>query len=617
MSAISQPKSQKLIGGWGPRARVAVVEVGRRAGMSTVQHGPLALAAPSGTLHEGVSGDVHVWLSGKVDVDDLESPPDGASIRTAQLAAVAFERLGRAAQGAIYGKYLLIALDESRKRAWVSHDHLGTRPLNYVRRGADVYFAEHIVDLLTLLPSTPAPDRVALVRWIDRQMLPLDRSLFAGIGRLPPGRGLELTENHLTVQPFWQPTFRDPEPRSASESAESIVAASYGAIKRAASDLERPAVKLSGGLDSACVAAGLAAASAGRPTLALSGTFPDYPDTDESHLLEQTAELTGLTLVKVPYADVPLIPGATAYVRQWMLPPASANHPIWERLMNEARALDVDGLLDGGGGDELFSVQPYLIADRLCSARPIAAWRLAGRLPGMGDRPSAKSRWIALRIYGISGSIPLPLQRLRRLFRERRAGIGPLVRDEDVPSIIGNDDTWAWKSGDGPSWWRAAVDGLVYGPHRLDATGDLARIGISAGLERRHPFIHDARLIEAVLAVPPEHQFDPARDRPLLRDGLRGAIPEPVRTRYAKSLFDGVITRPLSGAAGGALAAQLAAADAPVREYIRSEALEELMTIQTAPSPRRELLARRLFGLACVDAWLRCLGDRALREEAA
>ena len=114
--------------------------------------------------------------------------------------------------------------------------------------------------------------------------------------------------------------------------------------------------------------------------------------------------------------------------------------------------------------------------------------------------------------------------------------------------MIERDERWTWKRGDGPLWWSAAVDSLLHDVEPLDISGDLRRVSVDSQLDRRHPFTHDARLIEAVLSISPELQFDSVRDRPLLRDSLVGLIPEQVRTRYAKSYFNELSVRSLAGA---------------------------------------------------------------------
>jgi asparagine synthetase B (glutamine-hydrolysing) len=596
----------RLVGGWGQAARRHIERAAGRRRTEVVHDGPLTVSATPGSVEVGTAGSFRVWLIGQLGNENhgLKARPPHSS--AAQMAAIAFDRLGDAACVQLHGAYVLVVLDRSRQSVRVFHDHLGARTVAYTRRGDDTLFAEHIVDLLGLLPATPVPDRRAVVQWIDRRTLPLSSSMLSGINRLPAGHALELADDGMRVHRYWRPVYREPVAMTRGDCATVVATAALAAVRRSALGLQNPSVKLSGGLDSACVAAGLVAIGAERRRSGFSCTFPDHPETDETGLINETADVTGLELVMIPYTETAIFPAALDYLRRWSTPPGSPNHVIWSPLMTAARSRGVDGLLDGEGGDELFGLAPYLIADRLRRGRLPAAWQLACELPGIGT--DQRTRLRAIRVYGVSGNLPSWLRRLRRR-GDPRSGVGPLVRDTDVPDLRSGDEEWSWKSGDGPLWWRSAVDVLLDGRERLDISGELAREAEAAGIERRHPFLHDARLIEAVLSIPPEAQFDATRDRPMLRDGLTGAIPEAVRTRNSKVYFNEIATRPLAGAEGAALLSQLARRAAPVRDYVRTEGLEELETIVTARGFRRQELANRLFRVASVNAWLEHLAE--------
>ena len=591
-----------LIGGWGPGARAVVAGVAGRRRLELTGADGLALAAPPGALQPAAAGPWRVWLTGRLTGAPGTAPGDAGPAA----AAAAFARSGEDAPAHLTGAYVLVALDAVRGTAVVCRDHLGARGLHHVTRGADVFFAEHVVDLLELLPATPAPDRLALVQFIDRRALPPGRSLYAGVGRPAPGHALILDGTGAAVRSYWRPRCAPSGASTRAESAERLRHAAFAAIDRAAGDLRAPAVKLSGGLDSACVAAGLAARApaAGAAPLALAGVFPAHPESDESPFIEQTAHVSGLELVRVPYVASPVFGPVREYIRRWRLPPPSLNVWLWQPLMTAALVRGVDGVLDGEGGDELFGASPYLIADRLRTGRLHAAWTLAGRLPGLGADADLGLRLAVLRAFGISGVVPVAAQRWRRRRRPLRAGVGPFVLDADVPGLLAGVDPWAFKRAGGPLWRADAVWRLVNGPDGMDA-GHLRRDAVDAGLDRRHPFLHDPLLLEGVLALPPEHMFDPARDRPLLRDALAGVIPESVRTRHAKSFFTALSTEALAGAEGRTLLEQLASPAAPVRAYVRPEALGELGAIATAVGPARDVIAGRLFCLAAVDCWLR------------
>jgi asparagine synthase (glutamine-hydrolysing) len=61
-----------------------------------------------------------------------------------------------------------------------------------------------------------------------------------------------------------------------------------------------------------------------------------------------------------------------------------------------------------------------------------------------------------------------------------------------------------------------------------------------------HPFL-DVDLVELVLGLPPELAFDARLDRPLLREAMRGLLPERVRLREDKIFFDVLLRDALTG----------------------------------------------------------------------
>jgi asparagine synthetase B (glutamine-hydrolysing) len=594
-----------LLGSWGASGHDRLSVAAQARGLELVHDGALSLAAPPGSLVEAQAGPWRVWIAGRIDAVDPPLTAAPAFGGPAAVAAAALERLGAEGQGRLYGAYLLVAHDLRTQTAWVSHDHLGARTLVHTASDRGTLFAEEVADLLSLMPATPVPDRLALLHWIDRRTLPGDRSLYESVHRLAPGFRLELTASgDARPRPFWRPVYREPDLTSAEQSAAAVREHAFAAVRRAASGLGNPGVKLSGGLDSACVAAGLAACAEGRTPVALAGVFPDYPEADESVLIEQTARAVGIKLVTVVHGATEVFAPVTGYIRRWAVPPWSPMTAVWDPLMAAARSAQIDGLLDGEGGDELFGFTPQLIADRLLCGRLLSAWRLSGQLPGVGANPSVELRLRILRNHGVATALPPRARWLRRRISGSHRYPSQLLFPPDASRLLAADEAWAWRRADGPLWWRAALDGLVRDPHRVDANAELRHTALDAGVERRHPFLHDALLVEAMLARPPEQLFDPIRTRPLLRDGLKGIIPDTVRSRFAKSHFTDLISDSMAGPEGVALVSQLADPQAPIRAYVRSRPLDELAAIGTTSGIQRHQLSTNLFRLASVNAWL-------------
>jgi asparagine synthase (glutamine-hydrolysing) len=481
-------------------------------------------------------------------------------------------------------------------------DPLGSRPLVYTQAGGGIS-AEHERELLDRLPTTPAPDPLALKAWIESGAFPGARTLYEGIRRVPPGHGLRREGDSLTVERHWSPHYQETLAGTAAELAELLREAVFAAVARAAAGPGRSAVRLSGGLDSAAVAAGLASAGT-VGTVALSALFPDHPETDERELIEATVARSGLAAARIEiHSGRAVLPAALAHIERWRLPPMSPNLFVWEPLTKRARELGVTRMLDGEGGDELFGTAPGLIADRLRRGRLAGAWDLCGLIPGMGEHPDDRAlRLRALRRFGLVPLIPPAVLRRRRRRRAESAAAGSLLSVADLLALaeIAEDR----RPPAGPLWWRGLVATLT-GEDGFDVAGHLRREEIDTGIERRHPFLFDLELVETVLRLPPELGFDPLRDRPLLRDALGGHAAEAVLARRGKARFNPLLAEALAGPEGQRLLGPLAAADAPIRDYVEGAALERLLGTDRSALPARD--AVRLWRLGLADLWLRAL----------
>jgi asparagine synthase (glutamine-hydrolysing) len=587
---------------WGERAVELLDRAATRTGARPQRAGPLAVMDAQGATE----GSWRCWLSGHLTNAPELRERFGLSPTTdpPALVARAYARIGHDACELLRGTFVVVAFDSEHRVATVVRDHLGGRPLVHARVGSGALFAEHERAIVELLPRAPGPDRLALAQWIDRGSMPTDLTLFEGVRRVPPAHRAVLSADGFAIEPYWRPRYEGIAAGSREEIAERLRASAFAAVERAAEGAQRPAVLLSGGLDSSCVAAGLAARHEhSGSALALAGVFPTHPETDERELIEATARHTGLPVELIPFDDgASILAPALEHIDRWSLPPATPNLFVWKPLMARARELDVDAMLDGEGGDELFAFAPHLIADMLRTGRALAAWRLTKRIPGVGTDADFRMRMRALRIYGVSRLLPTAVMRRRR-FRRAVGSPQSLLEVADLSALAELDGDAGELPLDGPMWWQGLAEGLTRPGETLGVSAHLRREAIDERIDRRHPFLFDVDLLTTVLAHPPEMQFE-IRDRALLRDALRGHIPDVVRTRHEKSFFTGLL--PAGLATDGALLAQgPARGDAPLRGFVRIEALETLL--REGPVPRDSRAARRLWRVGLADAWLRAL----------
>lgn len=523
----------------------------------------------------------------------FQSPDLNASLAQAHL------QIGPSASDLLRGCFVTVAVDRERDIAFVSRDHLGAHPLVYIRTGDGVLFAEHEREILELLSSRPDADRVALVEWIERRSISSGRTLYDGIRRVPPAHRLALSTSTVRIERYWEPRYEGTIGGSRAEVAEHLREETFAAVDRAAAGANRVALRLSGGLDSACVAAGLAVRS--DRALAISAVFPGFPETDERDLIEATSKLTGLTLNQVSFdgATSILMP-ALLHIDRWQLPPATPSSFVWAPVMALARDLGVDAMLDGEGGDELFGLPRYLIADMLRSGRLAKAWSLAGAVPGVGRDPGPRVRLRALRVLGLGGLAPAAARRWRgrRAAHQRESllAIGDLLALADLTSDPSGPKL------DGPIWWRKLAMELTAEGDDFGVAAHFRREAVDDKVDRRHPFLFDRALVDAVLANPPQMQFDPIRDRALLRDALKGRIPEAVRQRGTKSYFTPLLVAALAGREGDLIVEALKRPDAPIRSFVCSESLDRQLSPGYAGGQSGSTL--RLWDAGMANIWL-------------
>jgi len=484
--------------------------------------------------------------------------PDSSSEE--RLVVAGFARWGSELPKHLDGEFVVFAWDDERQRGLIAVDRLGVGPIFLCSSGGVLHFASEIGGLLSALPRSPDPDEEAVAQALSGWTLDGDRTMYRGISRLGAAGLVELDRAGFSVDRYWRPSLPKPISTSRQEASEEIRRLLGVAIRRRTRPGERVGVLLSGGLDSSAVAAvgaGALAAGGSEPAC-FSARFPDLPEADESAQLRALEPKLGLPCTVLDAGAGSALAGGIEFLVRWQVPLGPPNHFAWQPLLRRAAGQGVVTMLDGNGGDEVFSAAPALIADRLAGLRFGVALRLASRLAGpTGPRGTAA----ALHRFGLRG---LPARR--------------------------------GQNGDGPRWWaqrRAAVFEL---PQSFGARDYARRAAASAGLVARHP-LEDLDLVEFVGALPPEWSFDRRFDRPLLREATRGLVPDEIRLRTRKATFDRLFRRSLLGSDLALIRELLDDRNAEVRRWL--------------PAGVRGDDALALWRAANLELWLRSHQDPA------
>lgn len=538
----------------------------------------------------GPSGRVFCAIDGRV-----AGPWPGSQ---EELVAEGWRRLGPAVLERLSGEFSLVIWDEERAEGLLARDRTGARPLHYSAVAGELTFGSDVREVLSLLPLRPPPDPLYLAAWVAAEDPPAGLTAYEGVKSLAPGGCLTLSGGRWQERRFWEPRYAGKLDLSRAEAAERVRDELGRSVARAVSGGEPAGLLLSGGLDSASVAA-----SAADELTAYSATFPRDPTMDESRLIDVLLRELGLPGVRMEVHDGSILAGALDHLEDWQLPLAAQNSFFWRPLFERAREDGIGVMLDGEGGDLLFMPVHALMADRIAHGRLTSAMRLARRLPGAGDSPRREVTRRLVRENGIRGAVPARVHEALRSMRGRGPEAPPWLTEESRRRLSEVHDPWAWKRLDGPRWWAWLAHALTAGLESVATRDQLRRRAESAGIEARQPML-DPELVDLVLRMPPELAFDPHLSRPLLRDAMAGLVPEPIRQRVDKSYFTSVFRRSLTR-------------DLPaIRRLLADDAAEvgAYVDLRQVLSDLGELHPYHAWRIATAECWLRWQADESFVE---
>jgi asparagine synthase (glutamine-hydrolysing) len=542
-----------------------------RDGVRTVGLGPVALthqrlAATVESVRDaqpltGAHGCVLV-CDGRIDA------VDGAPVRfgpeesqtDAEIVLSAWERWGDGCLSRLAGDFAFALWDPRASRLFCARDPLGIQPLYYADCGSLVVFASEPSQVLAHPAVDRAPDEGYIAELLAGTVRSHDATLYRGVKRVPPGHALVIDRQSIRLDRYWNIDLsHELRYRNDDDYAARFKAVFEEAVRCRLRSIRPVASYLSGGLDSSSVvvvAADLARRGLVPPIEAVSLVFPGQPDADESLFIKDVVRASGVHWIRVEGAPFDVQASCAAAERRRDMPdfPNDTADHVRRALM----ARNVGVTLSGSGGDLGLSGSFYYYADLLRRGRFV---RLARRYVDVVRSPGM--RWTSAMFLrgGVWPILPTPVKRAVRWGRRargepvpawipaefaRRTALADRLRREPVPDRL-------------PSTARYDVLQAYRDPWSVVINEMYERASVESGLEDRHPFL-DVRLVEFVAALPDDQRWKNGLTKHVLRQAMKGLLPESVRTRPDKAEFSGLFVDALSAIGGESFFADLAIA---------------------------------------------------------
>jgi asparagine synthase (glutamine-hydrolysing) len=426
--------------------------------------------------------------------------------------------------GLLEGMFALALWNDRDRRLLLARDRLGIKPLYYTLLPGGFAFASEPKAILEI-PGVPTRlDAEALSDYLAYGYVPFDRSLFAGIRKLPPAHRLvwDAETGRTDVAPYWTLERRqvpeDPlELRRRIEEAVDL---------HMVSDVPVGAF-LSGGLDSSTVVSRAARDGDRRmPTFTVAYRDGQLDDIWYARLAAEAFH----TEHREELLDVGDLATTLDRASEVYDEPIRDSTSLAVLELSRVARESVKVVLTGDGGDEIFGgygwyetvmryekararfgpITPVLSAAHRFLVRPLAAMSFASRAAG-----SARL---------LAGD-----------FADRYFAVTGFFSSSEQKRVLGrssDDPAWLFRKFDRPEL-PLALRLLFLDLHTYLPDNNLTLVDRSTmahGIEARVPLL-DRRLVEYAFGLPPARIVRPGATKIAFREAIRPWLPEAILTR--------------------------------------------------------------------------------------
>ncbi|HKG47704.1 MAG TPA: asparagine synthase (glutamine-hydrolyzing) [Pyrinomonadaceae bacterium] len=267
-----------------------------------------------------------------------------------------YEEYGDAMIRELNGMFAFALWDSRRRRLLIARDRFGEKPLYWGVFDNTLLFASEPKVLLAHPAVKPALNLQALRQYLSFDYVPAPLSIYEGINKLPAAHKLTLEDGRVTIEQYWQLSYKTAEPvPSEDDAAEHLRELMADAVRmRLVSDVPL-GVLLSGGVDSSSIAA-LAVAASPEAVKTFSISFAEA-SFDESAYARSVAKFLG-TDHHEERLSANLAANLVSEIGAWMDEPFSDPSLVPTYLLSRFTRKHVTVALGGDGGDELFAGYP-------------------------------------------------------------------------------------------------------------------------------------------------------------------------------------------------------------------------------------------------------------------
>lgn len=445
------------------------------------------------------------------------------------------------------GMWAFAIWDTELQELFLSRDRFGVKPLHYLLEDRRFVFSSELKSFLHLKDFTARANEEEVHRQLIGKESRED-TLLAGVKLLRAGHNMLVTKDRVRTWRWWRTLDHLPTvPKRYSEQVEQFRELFVDACRlRMRSDVPI-ATCVSGGLDSSSILCALAAVKTGSETRlandfhrAFVATF-EGTEHDERVYAEAAIAKAGAQPRLFAMSPVGLSEDLPRYAYDVEVIGEGLLLPVWS-LYRELRRDGVRVSLDGLGADELLmgyggTLRQNLIANGNLLKSPLRTYDLARTVNAQFPEQDSVAK-LLYKSDPLLRSLGNGIRRLRgrSIAKKAQAGGPESGWLEPLTEIADEFDVEERKSIE----HLTPVNRLLYWQYHHGINHSLLRkydrMSMAHGIEVRLPFM-DWQLATFCFALPDSSKAGAGYSKRILRDAMKGILPDSIRTRTVKIGF--------------------------------------------------------------------------------
>ncbi|SPJ25536.1 asparagine synthase-related protein [Palleronia abyssalis] len=552
---------------------------------------PASPATASLQLREGgpvLTGDLAL-TNGPALAEETRNRYQGDSVALLD----AFDRWGEDAVSRLEGEFAFALWVPASQTLYAVRDRFGIRPLAFSR---DPHGLRISSEPAALTGPNAAIDEIWVAQFLGGQNFSETRTPFSGVERLAPGHVLIARKDMYSVRQWWQLA---PRVLPAKEAPDALAGALEAAVAERMTD--KTGTLLSGGLDSSALTC-LAARTTKRRITAYSLRYEALPELDEGPFISAVRSTGNISGVDIYPRLGEGFAAADMLFEEQGFPVMAPNLATLRQGLEHAARQGMRGLIDGHGGDEVVGAGTWHFETLARLHRWGALWRLLQN----HDRFSHVSEGRHTLLLLASQHAPWPIRSLLRL--GKKPSDTSAWRDlvdrglADRSALVERVNAALARCHAGlPAQARRHASVMV-NPATSDGFEILDRSASRAGVQLHFPF-YDRRVVEICLGSSDADKIADGVPRALLRNAMRGILPEVVRCRRDKTDFMAELERSYAADPGGHFKAYRKGFPERLEGYVDPDGLARTIRFLDGAAERPEALMK-LSRVYWLDRWL-------------